>query len=267
MKKPALRIVTVCILFSLALLFSACATREELARRQRLQELNQEMESSQKSTTDLLIRLQEFEERLNQLQGRIEDKGHDNQQKMQQRFSDLEENFKLLKEQLNESKSAYDKSAANIETMKNKLEGQEKYIDEVLKTLSKITGQNPKSKKEVSPYDEAMSIYSKGKYSDAKAKLESLLRDKSIKGNRKARVIHNLGMIEYMAKDYDTASAYFGKLFSEYPKAPYVPNGLLYLAKAFQKMGKMEEAQQILSELISKYPKSRQVGDAKKMLK
>ena len=55
--------------------------------------------------------------------------------------------------------------------------------------------------------------YKKGRYSAAKGKLESLLSGKKVSGTKRARTIHNLGMIAYIQKDNNAALTYFSKAF------------------------------------------------------
>jgi len=111
-----------------------------------------------------------------------------------------------------------------------------------------------------------MDEYGKGRYAQAKGILLKLLEDKSIKGARKARVIHNLGMIAYMDKEFDKGLVYFSRLFTEFEKSGYNKNGLLYLARSFEKLGQKEQAVQTLNELINRFPDAKQVKNAKEML-
>ena len=111
-----------------------------------------------------------------------------------------------------------------------------------------------------------MGLYRRAKYAQAKSILLDLV-DKKFSETRKARVIHNLGMIAYMDKENDKALAYFSRLFTEFPKTGYNKNGLMFLAKTLQRMKKNEEAKQALNELITRFPKAKQVAQAKKMLK
>jgi len=94
-----------------------------------------------------------------------------------------------------------------------------------------------------------------------------LLDKKKIKSNRKARVLHNLGMSSFLLKQNDQALIYFSKLITDYPKSHYNKNGLLFLGKSFKKLNQKEQAKQTFSELVSRFPKSKQTKEAKKILK
>jgi len=111
-----------------------------------------------------------------------------------------------------------------------------------------------------------MGDYKRGRYKSAKSKLADLYNNKLVSGSRKARVIHNLGMIAYMEKDNGAALTYFSTLFTEMPKSGYNKNGLLFLGKTFKRLGQTEEMKQTLNELITRWPKARQVSEAKKLL-
>ncbi|MCB9061358.1 MAG: tetratricopeptide repeat protein [Halobacteriovoraceae bacterium] len=242
---------------SLLILFS-CKTQEEIQRDKIVDQLAVQIVENQKLAGNSTAKLQELEHQIAKMQGQVEETGHELQMSQSEKEEQLDSRLKVLEENHELMKS-------NVLELKTQLEANQKFIKEVLSKLSKIT--NASSNNDSSPYNTAMANYKKGQYTTARTQLESLLGNKDISGNRKARIIHNLGMIAYIQKRYDDALVYMSRLYTEYPKESYVKNGLLYLGRSFVKKGQKEQAKQTFNELISKYPKSSSAKNAKDELK
>ena len=243
------------------LLLGSCKTQEEIQREQLVDSLSLQMVQGQKNSGENLVRLEELQTNIIKMKGDIEEKNHLANQNtteqlklMQDRMTLVEESNKSMQETLTKTQQ--------------QLAEQKTFLNKVLKTLEGAgkKGKARKSKKS-SPYDLAMSLYRGRKYTKAKTKLIDLLNNKKIRGNKKARVYHNLGMIEFIKKRNEDALVYFSKLFTEHPKASYNANGLLFMAKAFKKLKRQEEYKQTLEELVKRYPKAKQVKEAKNLLK
>jgi TolA-binding protein len=237
----------------LLLLISGCKTREDIAREQMVTQISGQVKDSQKLSADFTHRLQELETQVTNISGQTEENQHKTK-------TDLTEQMRQLLERINVLE-------ANQKDLTDKAAAREQYIQEVLGELKKITGKGSTKGKKLSAYDSAMYDYKKGRYTKAKGKLESLLAGKKVSGTRKSRTIHNLGMIAYIQKDNTAALTYFSKLFTEIPKSGYNKNGLLFLAKTFKRLNQTEEMKQTLNELITRWPKAKQAGEAKKLLK
>ena len=252
-----------------ALSFSGCKTAEQIQREKMVDSLSQQMNQSQHINADYTVRLSRVEDKVTQLTGAIEETAHKSEVTHQSKLKTIEEDMKVLHEN-------YNTNSERLAEIEKSLAEQKKYLDQVLSSLSGLSkggGKGAKASKAsakgaegLSPYDQATEDYKKGKYADAKGIYLELVEDKKIKGDKKARIIHNLGMIEYMNKNYDTSMVYFSKLFTEYPDAPFNPNGLLYIGKAFQNKKDFDQAKQTFQELIKRYPKSKQVKEAQKLL-
>lgn len=252
MKKSILSLLILSALVS-------CKTREDIQREKLVSDMNMQMQDSQKLSADFTVRLQALEERLSNVTGKVEEGQHETKQTLDTRLKGLEEKMNLLE-------TTQKTQAETIEKLEKMSQEQSDYIKDVLQGLKKISGGDKKSKKSLSPYQEAMDNYGKGKYKAAKDQLLVLLEGKKVKGGQLARVIHNLGMISYMDKENDKALAYFSRLFTEFPDTGYNKNGLLFLARTFKRLNKKEEAKQTLQELMKRFPKAKQVSAAKKML-
>lgn len=242
----------------ITLTLTGCKTQEEIAQGQMVENLNLQVSESQKLTAEATVRMQQLEERMNNITGQVEESGHQRQTTTQNQIKELKDKLIVIEE----NNKTLNTDVANI---KNSLAEQKEYLDKVLKSLTKISKAKP-AKKKSSPYDNAMAAYKRGKYKTAKAQLQDLLNGKKVKGSKRARVLHNLGMSSFILKENDQALIYFSKLFTDYPKSSFNKNGLLFLGKSFKRMNKKEEAKQTLNELISRFPKAKQVGEAKKLL-
>jgi TolA-binding protein len=250
------RNLSLSLIFSLVL-FMSCKTREDIVREQMIDNMSMQMQDGQKLNADFTVRLQGIEDRLNSLSGNIEENQHTTQVTLNDRIKTLEEKMSILE-------STQKEHVTSLSNIQKELVDQKAYIKEVLGTLKSISKKKTNTKV-ASPYDQAMNLYQKGKYSESKAILLTLI-DKKFSETRKARIVHNLGMIAYIDKEDDKALAYFSRLFTEFPKTGYNKNGLMFLAKTLKRMNKKEEAKQALNELITRFPKAKQVAQAKKML-
>ena len=217
------------------------------------------MQDTQKLNADFTVRLQNLEERLSNVSGQVEEGQHQTQKTVDSRIQSLEEKINLIE-------ASQATQTQSITELTEKIASQQKYIGDVLGTLKQLSGKTPSKGKKRSAYEDAMYDYKKGRYKSAKTKLLALVNAKKLSSSRKARVMHNLGMISFMNKDNESALTYFSQLFTQYPKSGYNKNGLLFLGKTFNRIGKKEEAKQTLSELVKLWPKARQVKEAKTLL-
>ena len=257
-----LKFLAICSL----IVFASCKTQEEIQREQMVDNLSIQMVENQKLTAGSKVRLQNIEERLGMITGQFEDTNHNTKELITKEVQLLREKVLLLEEKDKSNSEALNLNQKKLAEIEEKLRQQDKYLKKVLATLSGA-GAVKKSSKKRSAYDSAMYDYKKARYKSAKSKLEALESNKKIKGSKRARVLHNLGMISFMNKDDNSAMAYFGKLFTESPKSSYNANGMLYLSKSLNRMGQKEQAKQTLEELIKRFPKSKRVKEAKAQLK
>jgi TolA-binding protein len=236
-----------------------CKTREDIEREQRVNDMSVQVIEGQKLSADVTVRLQAMEERLNSLGGVMEETSHEAEQKILKRLTALEERLVVLEE-------GNKVTGPELAQLKADVAAQSKYIQDVLGTLKNLSGTKsaPAAKaKEASPYEAAMELYGKGRYKDARAPLIALYEDKKITGARRARILHNLGMIDYMAKNDQESLVFFSRLFTEFPKSGYNKNGLLHLGRIFQRLNKPEEARQSYTELVNRFPDAKEAKTAK----
>lgn len=246
------------ILLLVIISLNSCKTQEEIAQGQMVENLNLQVSESQKLTAEATVRMQQLEERMNNITGQVEESGHQQKMTVQNQIKELKDKVIVLEENNKNLNS-------EVESLKSTVDEQKTYLDKVLKSLTKMSAPKAKAKKKVSAYDKAMATYKKGKYKEAKAMLQNLLKTK-LSGSRRSRVLHNLGMSSYLLKQDDQVLIYFSKLFTDFPKSGYNKNGLLFLGKSFQRMKKNEEAKQTFNELLTRFPKAKQSSEAKKLL-
>ena len=260
------------LLLFIPLFLLSCTTSEDIRRDRKIEELDSQLVEAQKLNADMTLKLQEYEEQFKRMMGKIEEVDHSSSQTRNELGKTFSERMKILEEANEVNLKNVSKLQTDINSLNKKINDQDNYIKKVLSSLNKLSksGNSKKAQKKtkkLNNYDQAMADYKSRKYTAAKPQLEKLLEDKKIKGNKKARVIHNLGMVSYIKKNYTDSLTYFSRLYSEYPKAPYCANGLLYLAKSFLNLKRSDDAKQALNELIAKYPKSRSIKEAKRVLK
>ncbi|TDJ04399.1 MAG: tetratricopeptide repeat protein [Deltaproteobacteria bacterium] len=240
------------------LLILSCKTQEQIQREQMVDNMAIQVQQGQKLSAEFTVRLQHLEEKLTQKIGKLEEIQHNQGVKFSQEFT-------TSKGEMNQLISGLDLQKKAIIIITEQMVQQKRYLDKLLLSLNKLAGVKPSKKR--SSYNQAMFLYRKGKYAVAQNELLKLLNNKRIKGNKKARVIHNLGMIAYMDRKYSDAVTLFSRLYTQYPSSPYTPRGLLFLGKSFKRINRKDEAKQVLQELVKKYPKSKYKKEAKKLLK
>ena len=80
-------------------------------------------------------------------------------------------------------------------------------------------------------YEYAKQCYAQGKYSRAIPLLQELVTMKKGSGEGE-ECLYMLAMAEFGMKDYETASEYFKKYFSSYPKGRYAENAKYYVGES-----------------------------------
>ena len=233
----------------LLLLLCSCKTQEQIRQEQLVQNLDSVVKGQSKVSAETVSRISALEEATAKINGQLEGQNYQIKNTFNQRIEGVEQRIKLLEE--------------SQELTLDRLKQQDKYLKKLLSTL----GGGNKKKKSPPTYQRAMINYQKKYYKSAKKHLLILFEDKSIKGNKRARVLHHLGMIEYLQKDNQKALFYFSKLYNLYPKSDFNKEGLLHLAKTFQRMKKSAEARSALEQLVEQFPRSKEAGKAKELLK
>lgn len=248
------------ILFITQILFTGCKTQSQIRREQHMENLTMQVSESQQMTADTTIRLSNIEERLNHLHGALEEKGYAEQIKRQESLSEIEQKIAQLE------RTTQDLSRQMAQTHKQ-LQDQKAYLDQVISTMRQISentgGLKKKSIKQL--YDTAVGLYRQAQYERSRLYFSELLT-RNPDGQILSHAYHNMGMIEHIAGRDNEAIIFFGRLFTEFPDSGYNRNGLLFLAKTFERQGQLTEARQTLQQLIQRFPEANQVAQARAIL-
>jgi len=241
----------------------SCKTTEEIKREKLVENMNDQLNQGQKLSVDNQVKLQQLEESIAQLTGKFEEKKHRDEVKSAEGFKDLSERVRLLEEK-------------NI-SLENSLKEQKDYLAQVLETLKKFSAPPPPEKKtilkekktgpkEKSDFEEGITLFKAGKFSKAEPLLIAALEEKGIKGEKKAKILHALGGINYQNKKFEEAVVYLSRLYTEQPKSSLIPNSLFILGKSFKSSKQNEKAQATFEQLINDFPKSPEATKAKEFV-
>jgi TolA-binding protein len=236
------------------LLITACKTREQIAREKLVDDIANQLKDGQELQSDSLTKIQSLEEQIALANGKVEEASQENKSKIEQ-----------LQSQVNQLEIQLQENDEKLSEMSDQLTQQEAYIKKVLTTLESMSGKKAPKRKST-PFETAMRYYKSGKYDKARPIFISLLKQKQTE-NRKKRLLHNLGIVEYLTKNYNDALTYLSRLYTEYPKSAYNKNGLLHLGKTFQAMKKNDEAKETYKMLIKNFPTSKHAKEAGDLLK
>lgn len=263
---------SILLLSFLLLSLTACKTQEDIRRERTVENLNEQIQQTQKTTASAASRFNTIEEQVSRLNGQVEEMAH-------QRAQALKES-QNLNERLNSLEETNKKQVEYIKALTEKVNNQSDYIEEVIASLEKLSKDTDKPVKKKAVSDEGVDIdegevkptfangMKKYRAKDLEAAKEIFLKVESdSKSKKKDRegAIHFLGMIEYKNKKYEEAKVYFSKLFSENPKSSFAAATLLNLAKTFDKLKSKEEAVLTLEELESRFPKSNEAVEGAKL--
>lgn len=255
----------------------SCKTQEDIRREQTVQNLNEEIQQTKKTTASGNSRFMAIEEQVNRLNGQIEESNHNS--------SKLAQDNKQLHERLSSIEEANKKQVEYLKALTEKVNNQSDYIEEVIASLAKLSekpaSEKPAKKKaakdddaevvvnEETPatFDNGLKKYKEKEYNDAQEIFQQVANNKKASKKNREGANHYLGMIEFKNKNFESAKVYFSKLFSESPGSYYAPAALLNLGKTFTALKSKDEANMTYDELISRFPKSKEAAEAAKLKK
>lgn len=249
--KKHLAIKFLLILISLG----GCATQEEIARRELVDKLHDDMAGQQDITKSLLLKIYNIENNLGIVSGKVETAQHNLEVTEQNTIDEIKKRVESIE---NEYKKYVIDTNAEISKIHSEINEQKSYLEKLLKELKNISSET--KKEEVSLFSESMANYQKQKYKDAKNQfLEIINNIDSHKLNQRdqALVYHNLAMIFFNDKDYKNSQIYFSKLFTQYASSPLNSSGLYHLGMSFNNQKMEKEAKEIWAVLLNKYPNSK----------
>lgn len=261
------------ILSFILLSVSACKTQEDIRREKTVENLNEKIVETQKTTASSNSRFNSIEEQLARLTGQLEEANHSRAEALKE-AQNLNSRINAL-EETNKGQVEY------IKALTEKVNNQSAYIEEVIASLAKLSEKDKSSKKKtVIPdsvniddeeeglkvsFDNGLKKYRAKELDEAREIFLKISEDKKMKKKDREGSLHYLGMIDFKNKKYDSAKVYFSKLFSNNPNSSFAPATLLNLAKTFKELKSEEEAKFTLEELLERFPKSKEASEAVKL--
>lgn len=247
-------------LLLLITLSSCFKTTEEIQREKMVDSMKKQQEQSAVLVAQLTAELQELRTRLASQTGRLEEinyKQNSTVEQTSQNFTQTTSQLAAQVSQLQKEVSANKKTLALIQIEQKK---QQTYLKKLNSTLSEVTGisDSPQNK-----LKQAHDYFEKNNQSKAMDLYLEVVDAKEINEGQRNHIRFNLGLLHYWKKEYEQSSVWFSKIYTKWPKSSYAPGSLLYIARCFLKQGKNEEAKATFEQLISQYPKSRHVKNAK----
>jgi TolA-binding protein len=254
------------ILISISLLTSSCfKTAEQIRRDKLVDNMSVQLKQSSALVADLTMQVSDLQTRLASATGQLEEIDHksttrtkESAQTFTQTIAQLSEQVTILTKENNETKQ-------KVANLSSELKSQKKFITKVTGTLTKMTG--PTKSSSASKLAKAHKAFEKNHQKNAMKLYLEVLEDNKINARQKNHVSYNIGLLYTWKKKYDEALAYFGPIYTNWPKSSWAPRALLQIARTFKKQGKTQEANATYEEIISKYKNSSQAKSAKKELK
>jgi TolA-binding protein len=242
---------------------SCFKTAQEIERDKRVDQLLIQKEQSGKLVANLTQQVQELEGRLASTSGQIQEMDHLQKTSQEKTFLTTKENLAKLNAQVSLLTKSNEKQANDLNNLKIKVNSQSTYIKKVNTSLGTIVNTGSKSKSG-SKLQEANKLFEKSKLTAAFDKYNEVLSESKINAAQKNAVYYNLGLISYWKKEFEDCISYMSKIYTKYPRSSYAPKSLLYIARAFKKMNKKDEANATFDAVIKKYPKTKHARNAKK---
>lgn len=247
------------LLFLFLFVFLAsCKTTEEARKERLVNDLSAQMEDSKKIAA-------ESDERSSENRKKIED--------LEAQFVQFTSDLEVLKADLIEKNREKIESLENeLAEIKEKLKEQAEFIKEVLETLKKLgsSAKAPKTSVKSSnkdEFDEAYALFAKKHYTKAMPILMELLNSNKLDAVKTNKTLYALGVINHSKKKYEDSITYLSKIITKYPKSSLAPESYLFIGKSLEKLDKKDEAKEAYKMIIENYPDSREVKEAKELLK
>ena len=219
--------------------------RENVSLGKKLAKLEKEIKSIRK--VDFLVQLGDVQTNLNRLNGRLEEDSY---------------KLKKLRDEFNAYKYEREAFSARLSSLEDKLKDLERLLEE---QREKLRATEFKLKGPKGIYNEALRLYKRGKYKNARELFKELLKaypKSSLAGNAQFWI----GETYFCEKRFEEAILAYQKVIKKYPKNIKVPGALLKQALSFELLGDKATAKVLLKQLIREYPKTKQAKIAKRKL-
>lgn len=116
-------------------------------------------------------------------------------------------------------------------------------------------GERQKSRDALGIYKDSLTSYRAGQYEEALSGFQSFL-DSKPRADYVDNTLYWLGECEFGLERFDSAVSYFQRVISEQPDGNKVPDAMLKMSLAYERLGKPEQAKKTLQQLTTQYPSS-----------
>ncbi|MDA8791943.1 tetratricopeptide repeat protein [Bacteriovoracaceae bacterium] len=258
------------LLISISLTLVSCfKTAEQIRREQKVDQMHSEFGQNQQMQAEQSMALQQIENKINSTNGKIEELQYQMNNALGEKEQSEQDSYSQTQQQIQALVEENKNQEKLLKQIQREQKDQKAYLDRVLSLLKKISGapvkKGSKKTKKVSEYRKANLLFDAGKREEARTIYVGLLQKKNaLSASQRNVVWYNLGLYNKKKKNYDQALSYFSKIYSKFPKSTLAPKSLLEIARCFNFKKDKTKAKTIYSELIKKYPESKQTGLAKK---
>jgi TolA-binding protein len=252
-------------LLSVLILSVGCIkTVEQVNREKRFDSISEQMGDTQGLLANIVAQMRDMQSQLDRMNGRLEELEHKQSQVDPEGLKQMSENMNLIKTQ-------QETQSAQLLQIQNELKEQRGFIEKVTQTLAEVKkapAPAPVAKKKSAKdeLEEGLQLIKNDKYGEARAELEPLIDHPDLTAGNRNKVLHGLGKVEYYTGNHEKALVYFSKIITKYPRSSLAPSSLLFVGRAFKKMGKKEEAKQAFNKVVEDYKDSREANEARKEL-
>ncbi|MFZ5905841.1 MAG: tol-pal system protein YbgF [Nitrospirota bacterium] len=206
------------------------------------------------------------------LSGRFDENKYFVENKLRESSTEME----LLRSQIAAMEGQIRELRTRIDTIESQVREYKALAQEQAETHTEVTGETsgltapPVDKNATSPYadrqahyDAAYTLFTNGKYSDAREKFELFLR--TYPQNELTDNAHFwIGETYYREKDFESAILSYETLLKKYPKSPKSAPALLKQGLSFIEIGDPKTAKVILSQVMERFPGTNEAAIAKK---
>ena len=237
---------------------SVAPAASSLSLQQRVDKIEQQINNIHEQ--NLLSKIDELQQRLQKLNGQIEDQAHHIEKlqgQLRSFYQASEQHPSKRKVVASDAKSLQSTVAPVVTT------------SAVVKALPDAAKSDDKETKvllkEQQMYREAINLLRSKKYEASGSKLRSYLKLYP-RGAYVAKAHYWLGEINFLQKNYDAAEEEFKIVIDKYPKDERVPEVMFKLALVHQNQGRDNQAKQELQSVIKQYPNNAAAQLAKAQL-
>lgn len=209
-------------------------------------------------SSDVMVRMSDFEEQLRQMNGKIEEVNYKIKQlndRMDMINKDIDVRFRMIEgKPLNGGAGTQAKSKKFDAPVANN--APKSLLGESIKGGDLAPVETHKQEQDVNKvYQQGLEAYNSGQYDKAEANFSDILNRFS-QDKLAANAQYWLGEVYYSQKNYAKAAVAFGKGYEKYKDGAKGADSLYKLGMAMNQLGKKEEACAALTNVAQEFPKA-----------